>query len=82
MSTTTGKILEVLAEYHNEDPEAFELKKGSDLKVGKAYIASMQQLARTMPEASGHDFGELVDKILKSLGDVEIEALGRMLTIR
>lgn len=67
-------ITEVLADYYNEDPEAFTLPKGDALTRGRAFIDALKD-AGTELEKDPMDLGNLLVSILETLSDDQVASM-------
>lgn len=75
------KTLELLANYHNEDPEAFGLKMADALSIGTAYVRELKTLLEELPSDSWN-LGGLFANILDTLSSDDLRELGALLDVR
>lgn len=73
------KILEAIADYHNEDPEAFQ-DMGKATRA-KELIEFLVETGRNLT-ADPYDIGSLLANIVEDLSDQDLKKIQGMLTIR
>ncbi len=71
-------MIRALAEYYNEDPEAFTLPVGTPEERGRAFVEQLIFHARDLPKEIGRT-GQLLANILAAeVSSIDLVALGNL----